>query len=71
MNRSRARRFLISALAAAGGLVIVLAALRLAALDGWLRTVRIDGPSMAPALCGTHLDVICSDCGISFRSDGE
>ncbi|HUE70162.1 MAG TPA: S26 family signal peptidase [Pirellulaceae bacterium] len=54
-------------------LILVFAAAcgRLYLLDGWLRTVRIDGPSMAPALCGTHLAVTCSDCRIHFRVDAE
>lgn len=44
---------------------------RLWLVEGWLRTVRIDGASMAPNFCGIHLLVTCSDCGIDFRCDGE
>ncbi len=55
----------------AAATIVVGVGLRLALLDGWLRTVRIDGPSMAPTLCGTHRAVACGDCGISFRVDGE
>jgi type IV secretory pathway protease TraF len=40
-------------------------------MDGLLRQVLIDGPSMAPAFCGVHYDVTCDDCGFSFRCDAE
>jgi DNA-directed RNA polymerase subunit RPC12/RpoP/type IV secretory pathway protease TraF len=71
MNRSRAIRWWMWGVAAAGLLLAAMVGLRLAFLDGWLRTVRIEGSSMAPILCGTHLEVTCSDCGIRFRVDGE
>jgi Signal peptidase, peptidase S26 len=56
--------------AAAIGLV-VLAGARLWFVEGLLRRVMIDGPSMAPALCGAHHVVICGDCGFPFRCDAE
>ena len=68
MIRSRTFRWLVAAALAA---LIAGVGLRLALLDGWLRTVRIDGPSMAPALCGTHLAVTCGDCGTHFRVGRE
>jgi hypothetical protein len=51
--------------------LIFLAAVRLWFVEGLLRRVTIDGPSMAPALCGAHYDATCSDCGFSFRCDAE
>ncbi len=49
--------------AAAGG--------RLWMVIGLARTVRIDGPSMAPAWCGGHFRVTCEDCGLVFVCDAE
>ncbi len=71
MSRSRAIRWLKWGVVAAALLIAAAVGVRLWLLDGWLRTVRIDGASMATTLCGTHLAVTCSDCGISFRCDGE
>jgi len=51
--------------------VVLLVGLRLWFMDGMLRQVLIDGPSMAPAFCGVHYDVTCDDCGFSFRCDAE
>ena len=68
MIRSRTFRWLA---AAALATLVAGVALRLALLDGWLRTVRIEGPSMAPVLCGTHLETTCSDCGVCFRVGRE
>jgi signal peptidase I len=45
--------------------------LRLWCIDGLLRRVVIDGPSMAPAFCGAHYDVRCGDCGFAFLCDAE
>lgn len=44
---------------------------RLWYVEGFIRTVRIDGPSMAPTLLGTHYRVTCGDCGISFVCDAD
>lgn len=71
MGGSRAKRLAKWAMVVALILVVAVVCGRLYLLDGWLRTVRIDGPSMAAALCGTHLAVTCSDCGTCFRVDGE
>ncbi len=51
--------------------LLALAAVRLSYVDGWLRRVTIDGPSMAPALRGTHYDVRCGDCGFRFALDAQ
>jgi hypothetical protein len=69
--RQRLRRIGLAMLAAAAGLVLLLAATRLWLIDGWLRTVRIEGASMAPALCGKHWLVTCTDCRLAFRCDAE
>ena len=51
--------------------LVLLAGLRLWFVEGLVRTVRIDGPSMAPALLGTHYRVTCDDCRFVFRCDAE
>jgi len=51
--------------------LIMLTSVRLWFVEGLLRRVTIDGPSMAPILCGRHHLVICDDCGFSFRCDAE
>ena len=51
--------------------LVVLAIARLWFIDGLLRRVTIDGPSMAPALCGPHFLVTCNDCGFPFRCDAQ
>ncbi|HEY2413035.1 MAG TPA: S26 family signal peptidase [Pirellulaceae bacterium] len=54
--------------------VVTLTALvvfRLCFLDGLLRRVTIDGPSMAPAFCGAHYLVTCQDCRFRFLCDAE
>jgi signal peptidase S26 family len=56
--------------AATVGLVLF-ASVRLWFVDGLIRPVTIDGPSMAPALCGASHLVVCGDCGFSFRCDAE
>lgn len=71
MNVSRAIRWAKWGVAAGLVAIVAAAGARLALLDGWLRTVRIDGASMAPTLCGAHLNVTCTDCGFSFRCDAE
>lgn len=56
------------------GVLLILAGLaiaRLWLLTGLARTVRIDGPSMAPAWLGGHFDVTCGDCGFGFPCDAE
>jgi len=52
-------------------LLVAFGGLRLWCIDGLLRRVVIDGPSMAPAFCGAHYDVQCGDCGFPFRCDAE
>jgi signal peptidase I len=47
----------------------VLVGVRLSHLDGILRTIRIEGPSMAPALKGAHYALTCADCRFPFRCD--
>src|SRR5438046_1824431 len=59
------------AVAATAAAMIALAGLRLWFVDGLLQPAMIDGPSMAPALCGAHFEVTCSDCGVRFRCDAE
>ena len=49
--------------------LLVLIVVRLALVDGLLRRVTIEGPSMAPALVGAHHRVTCGDCGFVFRCD--
>lgn len=55
--------------------VAVLIGLRLTLVDGLLaglgRGVRIDGPSMAPALVGGHYRVTCADCRFVFAASFE
>lgn len=45
--------------------------LRLWSIRGLWRAARIDGPSMAPTLCGAHYRVNCYDCGFAFLCDAE
>ena len=49
----------------------LLAGFRLWFVDGMLRPVLIDGPSMALAFCGTHYVVPCPHCKFAFRCDAE
>jgi type IV secretory pathway protease TraF len=54
------------------GILVMLAGLAIARLwlvTGLARTVRIDGPSMAPAWLGGHFRVLCGDCGLVFPCD--
>src|SRR5689334_3913898 len=51
--------------------LVILAVVRLSCIDGLLRRVTIDGPSMAPTLCGLHYSVSCGDCGFLFDCDAE
>lgn len=44
---------------------------RLWLITGLVRTVRIDGPSMAPAWLGGHYRLACDDCGLALACDGE
>lgn len=44
---------------------------RLWCIKGLVRTIRIDGPSMAETLRGNHFRVQCGDCGITFRCDAD
>jgi hypothetical protein len=52
-------------------LLAALAAARLWLVMGMTRTVRIDGPSMAPAWWGAHYRIGCEDCGFTFRCAAE
>ncbi len=49
----------------------IFVAIRLSFIQGIVRRVTIDGPSMAPHLRGTHFDVICADCRFIFPCDAE
>jgi hypothetical protein len=55
--------------------VAVLIGLRLALVEGLVagigRRVRIDGPSMAPALVGEHYRVLCADCRFVFAASAD
>jgi hypothetical protein len=59
------------AVVAASSALVVFAAIRVSFVDGLFRRVTIDGPSMAPALCGPHYKIACADCGFAFRCDAE
>ena len=48
-------------------LLLALPILRVALIQGWWRTVRIAGGSMADAFYGPHLLVTCRECGFRFR----
>ena len=50
---ARWRRLVGTACAA----LLLLAGVRLWLVDGLLRRVSIDGPSMAPGLCGAHYEI--------------
>lgn len=52
-------------------MLAVLGAARLWLMRGLTGGVRIDGPSMAPALVGGHYPLTCQDCGFAFRCDAE
>jgi len=51
--------------------VLAPALFRLWCIQGLIRTIRVDGPSMAETLCGNHFCVTCGDCGITFLCDGD
>ena len=53
------------------GAALVPACFRLGCVKGLVRTIRIDGPSMAETLLGNHFRVTCGDCGIPFRCDAD
>jgi signal peptidase I len=53
------------------GLLIGLGLVRASFLTGLWRRVVIEGPSMAPQLCGASLRVVCDDCGFPFACDAE
>jgi hypothetical protein len=55
----------------AAGLALLLAAVRLGGIAGWLVPVRIAGGSMAEALRGAHYRLPCDDCGFPCRYDAE
>ena len=68
-HRGLARLSRLVAFAAIG--LTLLVAARLTFVDGLLRHVTVDGPSMAPALCGARYMVTCGDCGFVFPCDAE
>jgi signal peptidase I len=49
----------------------LLIGLRIGSIEGLWRVARVDGSSMAPALCGLHYRVVCDDCDFPFRCDAE
>lgn len=59
------------AVGASAAAILVLVVARIWHLEGLLRRVTIDGPSMAPTLCGPHYDVTCGDCRFQFRCDAD
>jgi signal peptidase I len=63
----RVRWIVAAALVALAALALV----RLWMIVGLARTVRIDGPSMAPAWLGGHFRVTCEDCGHVFACDAQ
>ncbi len=66
-RQSRRIRWMV---AGSMALLLALVGLRLFAVTGWWRTVRIDGASMAETFLGAHFDVVCDDCGVLFPCDG-
>jgi type IV secretory pathway protease TraF len=50
---------------------ILFGGVRLWFVEGLLRRVVIDGPSMAPAFYGAHYELKCDDCGFPFLCDAE
>src|SRR5687767_885447 len=63
----RLRHAVLAASVALIGLLVI----RLACVDGLMRRVTIDGPSMAPEFCGTHFQMRCVDCKFAFSCDAE
>jgi predicted Zn finger-like uncharacterized protein len=63
----RVRRAIASTLLA----LALLVATRLWMVDGILRSVRIEGPSMAGAFDGAHFRLVCKDCAAPFRCDAH
>jgi type IV secretory pathway protease TraF len=55
--------------AVASLLILMLA--RISSIQGIVRRVSIEGPSMATQLCGTHFQVTCADCKFTFACDAE
>ena len=53
------------------GLLVGLALVRVSYITGLWQRVVIEGPSMAPGLCGARLRVVCEDCGFPFVCDAE
>ena len=51
--------------------VVAPALFRLGCIKGLVRTIRVDGGSMAETLYGNHFRVTCGDCGITFRCDAD
>lgn len=62
LRRVGLQRFVILSLIVA----LVLAAIRILAVKGWISPARIVSGSMAPRLLGEHFGVFCSECGFHF-----
>lgn len=53
------------------GLLLGLGLVRVSYITGLWQRVVVEGPSMAPGLCGASLRVVCEDCGFPFVCDAE
>jgi signal peptidase I len=51
--------------------LLLFALIRLSFINGLVRRATIDGPSLAPVLCGASFEVTCDDCAFRFRCDAE
>ncbi|HMC11763.1 MAG TPA: S24/S26 family peptidase, partial [Pirellulaceae bacterium] len=71
MLEGRLRRRVRRAVVAVAVVLVLFTGIRLSLVEGLVRRVTIDGPSMAPAFCGAHYAVGCGDCGFSFQCDAE
>jgi type IV secretory pathway protease TraF len=70
-QRVLARRPAQWAVASSLIVLLVLGTVRLLMIDGWLRRVTVDGPSMATTFCGARYLVTCGDCRFPFLCDAE
>jgi len=51
--------------------LVMFVGVRLSFVQGITRRVTIDGPSMAPQLCGARFELTCEDCRFRFSCDAE